>query len=425
MPYDWGPSGSKALIPSLLGATGLSSVPAEPAAELWMGAHPRSPALLKIEGKQNKKLDQWITLMPQHFLGPTLTKAGFRKLPFLFKIIEAQRPLSLQMHPNRSAAKKLHHAEPRLYPDPNHKPELALCLQGMQALKGFRSERELRSLWKRVPELQVFCRQGPPKSSPSPLRSSYSFTNWLKQLFCGLMYAKKELIQEAAKKRRIKLQQSTGYSNTKLPREDALFLQLADQFGLQDAGLFCSYLLNYIALKPGETIFLQPGEVHCYLQGAILECTAASDNVIRAGLTKKHKDIKKLTEMLSYHTAKATIHRAVKKGPLQIYRPSVAEFELSQLDLPSKESSKWQKRVILPQLDSPSILLIYSGHLQLEFYQHNRLLEQREFQRGTILFLPGDLAWRNIQLRLSSTIKSRIYRSRVPLPLPPGAALYR
>ena len=51
---------------------------------------------------------------------------------------------------------------------------------------------------------------------------------------------------------------------------------------------------------PGEAIFLPAGEPHAYLKGDCVEAMACSDNVVRAGLTPKFKDVDVLCDMLSY-----------------------------------------------------------------------------------------------------------------------------
>ena len=58
-----------------------------------------------------------------------------------------------------------------------------------------------------------------------------------------------------------------------------------------DVGIFSAWLLNHIVLADGEAVFLPANEPHAYLQGDCVECMACSDNVVRAGLTPKWKDV--------------------------------------------------------------------------------------------------------------------------------------
>ena len=60
-----------------------------------------------------------------------------------------------------------------------------------------------------------------------------------------------------------------------------------------------SYTMK-MRLQPGQALFLPANVPHAYLKGDIVECMAASDNVIRAGLTPKFKDTAVLCSSLSY-----------------------------------------------------------------------------------------------------------------------------
>ena len=95
--YDWG---SKIAIPSILGLP----VPSKrPMAEMWMGAHPRAPSEAEIDGEW-KRLDQLISEDPVSILGSNVAERFSGELPFLFKIIAAERPLSVQAHPDKEQA---------------------------------------------------------------------------------------------------------------------------------------------------------------------------------------------------------------------------------------------------------------------------------------------------------------------------------
>jgi len=154
--YPWG---SRTVIPELLG----QPVPAErPYAELWIGAHPDEPSLLA----DGRGLDAAIGADPERLLGqPVLERFGPR-LPFLLKVLAADRPLSLQAHPTTEQARAGYAAEEaagiarddptRTFRDPFHKPELLVALSTFEALCGFRPvEESLHCLAKlQVPELK-------------------------------------------------------------------------------------------------------------------------------------------------------------------------------------------------------------------------------------------------------------------------------
>jgi mannose-6-phosphate isomerase len=67
-----------------------------------------------------------------------------------------------------------------------------------------------------------------------------------------------------------------------------------------DRGVFCPLIMNYLILSPGDAFFMGPNEPHAYISGDCIECMALSDNVVRAGLTPKFKDVDVLCDMLHY-----------------------------------------------------------------------------------------------------------------------------
>jgi mannose-6-phosphate isomerase len=80
---------------------------------------------------------------------------------------------------------------------------------------------------------------------------------------------------------------------------EELLLTLSDQYP-GDVGVFAPLILNSIILQPFESFFVEANVPHAYLNGDCIECMALSDNVVRAGLTPKHKDVEILKNMLSY-----------------------------------------------------------------------------------------------------------------------------
>jgi len=125
-----------------------------PIAEVWMGTHELAPSKLLI-GNTATSLRDHIENAPQHWLGPRIAQE-FGELPFLFKVLSAKSPLSLQLHPNseqaragfaaEEAAKVPRTAPIRTFKDPHHKPELAVALTPFLALAGFRSPSEIAEL---------------------------------------------------------------------------------------------------------------------------------------------------------------------------------------------------------------------------------------------------------------------------------------
>jgi len=80
-------------------------------------------------------------LNPKKFLGEGYFEnfdTEHLSMPFLFKILSVEQALSIQAHPHKELAQKLHSQFPEIYKDPNHKPEIAISLtDDFIALNGF------------------------------------------------------------------------------------------------------------------------------------------------------------------------------------------------------------------------------------------------------------------------------------------------
>lgn len=93
------------------------------------------------------------------------------------------------------------------------------------------------------------------------------------------------------------------------PKEE-LALRLEKQYP-GDIGVLSLFFLNYIKLCPGEAVYLDADVPHAYLSGEIVECMAASDNVVRAGFTPKYIDTETLCSMLTYKQVGFRIHELI------------------------------------------------------------------------------------------------------------------
>ena len=97
--YAWG---STTAIPDLLGRRNPER---KPQAELWMGAHPKAPSLVHDQCRWVSLLDL-ISKNPLDVLGKNAAKNFNNKLPYLFKVLAAAKPLSMQAHPNAYQARE-------------------------------------------------------------------------------------------------------------------------------------------------------------------------------------------------------------------------------------------------------------------------------------------------------------------------------
>jgi mannose-6-phosphate isomerase class I len=165
--YDWGDTD---FIPALLG---IDNPEREPYAELWMGAHPDLPAEAEADGKW-VPLNELIDASPDEVLGPAVTREFEGRLPYLFKVLSAKAPLSIQAHPSKDAAKEGFARENaagvpltarhRNYRDDNHKPELITALTDFYGLRGFRPLPEIARVLQQAPEFRELM----PDFEPTP-----------------------------------------------------------------------------------------------------------------------------------------------------------------------------------------------------------------------------------------------------------------
>jgi len=119
---------------------------------------------------------------------------------------------------------------------------------------------------------------------------------------------------------------------SKQSEDEELFIILFQQYGI-DIGLFVLFFLNVVNLKSGEAIYTPAGIPHAYLKGNIVECMANSDNVVRAGLTPKFKDIDQLANILTYQFGKPELIGKIYDSNITEYKVSAEEFCVEKIVL--------------------------------------------------------------------------------------------
>lgn len=280
-------------------------------------------------------------------------------LPFLFKVLSVRTALSIQAHPDKTRAAQLHAADPKNYRDPNHKPEMAIALTEFEALCGFRSFESISSFIREIPALASLI---------DPKEDGITSQEQLKSAFTRLMNWSPEQVVQAIE------------SMPKTFPESDLFWRLNSQYP-GDVGVFCVFFLNYLRLQSGEAVFLAANEPHAYISGSCVECMATSDNVVRAGLTPKHRDVKTLCEMLTYRTFSGNQELLTKPKQLSpaftLYSSPVPEF--SVLKVAAEQAGYYE----LPLDVGHSILLCLQGSAELSISGQKFTL-----QAGSILYLP-------------------------------------
>jgi len=321
--YVWG---SKTEIQHLIGQPESTD---KPMAELWMGAHPKAPSQVLIDGDW-QALDKAIEEDPEPILGKNIARRFSNQLPFLFKILAADRPLSVQVHPNLEQAKNGFSRENKLgtpinapnrnYRDANHKPEILCALKTFQGLHGFRKMEEILELTGKLSISTLSDELAQLKKKPA--------SKGVKTFFSALMTMDKTRQKEVARE--------TLISAEKFANKEPAFhwvVELNREYPM-DIGILSPVILNLVQLDPGEAIYLPAGELHAYLHGLGIELMASSDNVLRGGLTPKHIDVFELLNIVEFKTGAVSKVKPESRNRCQtVYETPAKEFQLSMISV--------------------------------------------------------------------------------------------
>jgi len=297
--YAWG---STTLLAGLEGR----SPSGGPEAEVWFGDHPGDPAEVQGAG--------------------TLDAVTGGSLPYLLKLLAAADPLSIQVHPTRAQAREgfareagLDPADPaRNYRDDNHKPELIVALSDrFEALGGLRPVADTLRMLASFPDTAGVVALRERLGAGADAEALRATIGWLlsgdaqaavEDVIDGLGSADAEGFAEA-------LRAVRGIA-TRYPG---------------DPGVVVALLMNHIVLHPGEAIFLRAGLLHAYISGLGVEIMAASDNVLRGGLTPKHIDVDELLSIVDTEPGVVPVQPA--GGEVTEYDIPVADFALRRIEL--------------------------------------------------------------------------------------------
>ena len=379
--YDWG---GFTFIPDFIGRGNSEH---EPWAELWMGAHPKGPCPL-IGGEGD--LESLIAGAPERILGTAVAERFADRLPFLFKVLDVRKMLSIQVHPTKAAAEAGYAAEEqagkprdaadRNYRDDNHKPELGVALTDFYLLHGFRSPEQI------MRTLKVHAEWG----ELMPIMED----GGVEALYAHVMHADQATID------RLLAVPASSWREAEFDRDQPEFwaARAVEQYtrdGHYDRGIFSIFWFNLVHLLPGEGIFQDAGIPHAYLEGACLELMANSDNVLRGGLTPKHIDVPELLDKTRFDAVIPDKLRPVTTADgWQRYPTPAPDFTLDFHDFAAGDA------ISLTTPDGPVILLLMSGDLSVG--EINLSPKQR------LAFIPAGSS-----LTLSSPKPSRVFRAAV------------
>jgi mannose-6-phosphate isomerase len=343
--FSWG---SKHLIQDQLGLGPTN----QQVAEVWFGTH---------AGGQSKLLTS----------GQNLSEAIGSKLSFLVKFLAADSPLSIQVHPNSLQAKAgfakenaagIDLTDPkRNYKDDSHKPEILIALTPFEALCGFRPRAEI---------LEIFLAFSESEARFGELAALAATDATIEEIFA-------ELLEDQLLAERFSSTVETLDADSLAERARALVVGLLEKYP-GDTGALVALLLNQIELESGEAIYLPAGNVHAYLSGFGLEVMAASDNVIRGGLTSKHIDKAELRQIADFsELAKPLVSTKKLAEGLVEYPVAASEFRVYRAQITGTN--------MLADIDLPAaaVIVCVSGEIAV-----GTSLEEREvLKKGEVVFV--------------------------------------
>ncbi|MBQ1068345.1 mannose-6-phosphate isomerase, class I, partial [Micromonospora sp. D75] len=283
---------------------------------------------------------------PAHRLGERLRARIGTRLPDPLPQRAADSPLSLQAHPDAEQARAGHAADVERvnYVDPYHKPELLVALSEFDALCGFRDPEESAAAIAAfgVPALEPVV--AALRAGPAGLREAVRLLlSWPRAERAGLVAA----VLAAA-------DAGPGSADAGLVRT------LAAGYP-EDPGVVVALLLHHVRLAPGEGIWMPAGNLHAYLRGTGVEIMAASDNVLRGGLTPKRVDVDELLRVLRFEVLTEPVLRPETVAPGVLTWPvPVEDFALHRVEVATGSPGA---RLTLP---GPRVVLCRTGKLTVD-----------------------------------------------------------
>jgi mannose-6-phosphate isomerase len=368
-----------------------------PEAEVWMGAHPKAPSKVWYEQRW-QPLDQLIAQYPNEMLGPAVAKHFNNQLPYLFKLLAAGEPLSIQAHPDKKQAREGYRLENikgvplesplRNYKDNQHKPECMCALTTFWGLCGFRALAEMMALIGPV---------WPAKFNDllKSIEQSYN-SSGLKRLFEDLMRLEQpqrgQLVTQIVDRALMQRDKDPAYE----------WIVRLNQKYTGDIGALLPLLLNVIKMEAGEAVFLPARQLHAYLEGFGIELMANSDNVLRGGLTPKHIDVPELIRILDFKPRTPKLLQPPDKmGTEFSYDVPAEEFTLSSI-----QPTAQKPYTIHASAGRPEIIICIDGQASICSSKESCDIK---IEQGQSVFVPAAIDGYTIKGR------ARLYKASVNL----------
>lgn len=345
--YAWG---SQTLLAELEGRAAADA----PEAEVWFGDHPGDPA--DVEG------------------GSTLDAITGGSLPYLLKLLAAASPLSIQVHPTVEQARAGWERESDLasddptrnYRDDNHKPELIVALsERFESLSGLRPvDDTLRLLAALGSGVGVEALAARLRGEGDVLRDTIGW----------LLSGEAQTVVDGV------IESVRSMSATEAGEWSPALRAVAEISRTYpgDPGVVVALLMNHVVLQRGEAVFLRAGLLHAYIAGLGVEIMAASDNVLRGGLTPKRIDVPELLGILDTTTGEVPVLRPDAVGAVTEYPVPVDDFALRRITVDGAD--------VDVEVDGPTMVLATAGQVRVRGADG----ETRDVPIGTAAFATAD-----------------------------------
>jgi len=330
--YDWGVPGA---LSQALGREPSGS----PEAEIWWGNHPLAECAISTPSGL-EDLPTWFEKTETDF-------------PILVKLLAAQKPLSIQVHPSKTQAESgFDHEEAagipldapeRSYKDRSAKPELIIALsEEFVGLASFATGVAVQE------RLARWLGAGAPQS----------LARLMESVADDPRKAARRIVENGSTHNGVILELEHWLASVTPPRFDATTaaeIQLLQQVSSAhpgDAGILFVLLMHHVHLKRGEALFVADREVHAYIKGFGLEVMLPSDNVVRAGLTSKNKDAESFMELSNFSPTESPLIVSPRRDLfLDTYHGFGADFSVHRISSGAQEFS----------FASPSVCFVERG----------------------------------------------------------------
>lgn len=359
--YAWG---GTQYIPELVGLEANE----KPCAEYWLGAHVSAPSVLKTSDG-NQHLDEFLNSNLTELLGDKIARK-FGRLSFLFKVLDVNDMLSIQVHPTKAEAEKGFkyenekgiplNAAHRNYKDDNHKPEIMVALSEFWLLHGFLPKDKMTQILKSIPEFVNLL----------PIFENEGYFGLYKQVMEQSEGDSNRMLQPLVN-RILPLYEAGKLDKSSPDYWAAKSVSSSKDKATLDKGIYSIYFFNIVKVNKGEAVFQDAGIPHAYLKGQNMELMANSDNVLRGGLTPKHVDVQELLKHVAFEETNPNIMlgELQKDGLERIYKSPAPDFELSQIAISSADKYRSEAK-------TAQILIVIEGEVEVSEGKTSLILDK-------------------------------------------------